>query len=196
MSDVIPDYLSTISAWHQVLNDIIRHFSRPSTGSLVLKPTKEDVHSGVSFKAIPPETTNLHIRSPTPSSVDNAVTSQSTAVSGPTIPLALVLWYQLTTADTYACSVPISDLYRLLDHWQWMATLWRGCVGPDITVYICEREKDELEPLGGNPVNICLHEARTVVVQKAAGSKGLGEEVLRQVGSEIKGVLAHDCVIF
>lgn len=77
------------------------------------------------------------------------------------------------------------------DHWQWMASLWRACVGPDITVYIREYEKDELEQLGGNPVEVRLREARTVVVQKTVGSKGLEEKVLRRVGFEIEDFLAQ-----
>ena len=64
-------------------------------------------------------------------------------------------------------------------------------VGPDITVYIRECEKDELEHLGGNPVEVRLREARTVVVQKAVGSTGLAEKVLRRFGFEIEDLLAQ-----
>ena len=188
MDDAIVDYLNTVSAWHPISNGI-RRFVRPSTGSLVLEPAKEDVHSGVSSKIITPEITNL-LGSPTQSSVNNFVTSQSTAVSGPAIPLALVLRYQLTTADAYACSVPIHDLYKPLDHWQWMASLWRACVGPDITVYIRECEKEELEHLGGNPVEVHLREPRVVVVRKA-GCEGFEDKVLRRVGFEIEDFLTQ-----
>ena len=192
MGDATVDYLDTISAWHRISDDIIS-FVRPSTGSPVLK-TEEDVQSGVSPKTILPETTNLHIRSPTQSSENDSVTttSQSTTGFGTTIPLALVPRYQLTTADVFACSVPIHDSYAPLDHWQWMASLWRACVGPDITVYIRECEKDEMERLGGNPVEVRLREARTVVVRKASESlNGLEEKVLRRVGFEIEDFLTQ-----
>ena len=189
MGNAIADYLQTIAAWHPI-SDGIRRFVRPSTGFLVPKPTKKDAHSGISCKTVTPEITNL-LRSPTQSSVYNSIKSQMTSVSDHTIPLALVLRYQLTSADVYACSVPILDLYQPLDHWQWMASLWRACVGPDITVYIRECEKDELEHLGGNPVEVHLHEGRTVVVQKAVGSMGLEENVLRRVGFEIEDFLAQ-----
>ena len=50
------------------------------------------------------------------------------------IPVALVPRYQLTLTDAAASAVPIVDEYSPTDHWQWMATLWRGVVGPDVTV--------------------------------------------------------------
>ena len=156
VDDAIVDYRNTVSAWH-LISKSIKRFIQPSIGSLAPKPTKEDVHLGVSSR---------------------------------TIPLALVLRYQLTTADAYACSVPIRDLYEPLDHWQWMASLWRACVGPDITVYIRECEKEELERLGGNPVEVHLREPRVVVVRKA-GCEGFEDKVLRRVGFEIEDFLTQ-----
>ncbi|KAI4152520.1 MAG: hypothetical protein LQ340_002870, partial [Diploschistes diacapsis] len=50
------------------------------------------------------------------------------------IPIALVPKYQLTLTDAAASIIPILDEYSPTDHWQWMATLWRGIVGPDVTV--------------------------------------------------------------
>jgi HMG box factor len=35
--------------------------------------------------------------------------------------------------------VPIADAYAPVDHWQWMATLWRGIVGADLVVYVAPR---------------------------------------------------------
>jgi len=32
--------------------------------------------------------------------------------------------------------MPINDAYSPVAHWQWLATLWRGCAGPDVTVVI------------------------------------------------------------
>ena len=186
MGNTIADYLHTVSAWHQI-SDGIRRFVQPSTEFFALKPTK-DVRLGVSSKTVTPEITNLLRSSTQPS---NSVTSQSSAVSGPTTPLALVSRYQLTTADAYACSVPIRDLYGPLDHWQWMASLWRACVGPDITVYIHEYKKDELVHLGGNLVEVYIHEARAAVVLKAEGCEGLEDKVLKQVGFVIMDLLAQ-----
>ena len=49
-------------------------------------------------------------------------------------PIALVPKYQLTLTDAAASTIPIADEYSPTDHWQWMATLWRGVIGPDVTV--------------------------------------------------------------
>lgn len=54
-----------------------------------------------------------------------------------TYPVALLPHgFSLTTSDKYACSVPINDYYAPVDHWQWMATLWRGILGPDLTIFV------------------------------------------------------------
>lgn len=193
MGDATVDYLNTISAWHRISDDIV-YFVRPSNGSQspVLKPTEEEAQSGVSPKTLLPETSSLQIGSPTHSSENGSVTTTSQSTTAGTTPLALVPRYQLTTADAFACSVPINDSYAPLDHWQWMASLWRACVGPDITVYIRECDKDELDRLGGSPVEVRLHDARTVVVRIAAGSlKGLEEKTMRRVGFEIEDFLTQ-----
>jgi hypothetical protein len=52
------------------------------------------------------------------------------------IPIALVPHFQLSTVDASAIAMPIVDSYSPLAHWQWLATLWRGCVGPDVSVVI------------------------------------------------------------
>ena len=72
-----------------------------------------------------------------------------------------------------------------------MASLWRACVGPDITVYIHEYKKDELVHLGGNLVEVYIHEARAAVVLKAEGCEGLEDKVLKQVGFVIMDLLAQ-----
>lgn len=181
MGDATVDYLDTISSWHRISDEIVS-FVRPSS--------EEEVQSGVSPKTILPETANLQIGSPTQSSENGSVTTTTTTSDA--LPIALVPRYQLTTADAFACSVPIHDSYAPLDHWQWMASLWRACVGPDITVYIRECEKEELDRLGGNPVEVRLHDARTVVVRRAAGSpRGIEEKVMRRVGFEIEDFLTQ-----
>jgi len=74
-----------------------------------------------------------------------------------------------------------------------MASLWRACVGPDITVYIRECEREELERYGsGNPVEVRLSDARTLVVRRPAGSPpDLEEKALRRVGFEVEDFLTR-----
>lgn len=193
MGDATVDYLNTISAWHRISDDIV-HFVRRSSGSQspMSKTTEEEAQSGVSPKTLLPDTASLQIGSPTHSSENDSVTTTSQSTTTGTTPLALVPRYQLTTADAFACSVPINDSYAPLDHWQWMASLWRACVGPDITVYIRECDTDELDRLGGSPVEVRLHDARTVVVRIVADSpKGLEEKTMRRVGFEIEDFLTQ-----
>lgn len=75
-----------------------------------------------------------------PSATPSPKTNQSQPSSQPQIPtkipVALVPHYQLTTVDTCSIALPITDNYDPLTHWRWHATLWRGCVGPDISVVI------------------------------------------------------------
>ncbi len=52
-------------------------------------------------------------------------------------PVALITGgFSCTLADRFAVSIPIVDSYAPIDHWQWMATMWRGIVGPDLVVYV------------------------------------------------------------
>ncbi|KAK5100070.1 putative alpha-1,6-mannosyltransferase mnn11 [Exophiala xenobiotica] len=67
------------------------------------------------------------------------------------IPIALVPHYQLTTVDTCSIALPITDNYDPLTHWRWHATLWRGCIGPDISVVIkSAHEQYEDDALSGD----------------------------------------------
>ncbi|KAG7285478.1 hypothetical protein NEMBOFW57_010106 [Staphylotrichum longicolle] len=66
------------------------------------------------------------------------------------LPIALLpAGYALTLSDRFACAVPIADAYAPVDHWQWMATLWRGVVGADLVVYVAPRAV----PFAGNNGN-------------------------------------------
>jgi len=58
------------------------------------------------------------------------------------IPIAIVPHFQLTTVDASSISMPISDGFSPPAHWQWFATLWRGSVGPDVTILIKSTEED------------------------------------------------------
>lgn len=71
-----------------------------------------------------------------------------------------------------------------------MASLWRACVGPGITVYIHEYKKDKLEHLGGNVVEGYIHEAQAAVVLKAERCGGLEDKALKRVGFVIMNILA------
>jgi HMG box factor, other len=173
--DATVDYLNIISAWHRISDEIVQFISQPAKAATPI--ASEDGSSPeVSPKTISPRTLG------------------SRAISGRNpVPIALVPRYQLTTADLYACAIPINDAYAPLDHWQWMASLWRACVGPDVTVYVRECEKEEVDRYGGgNPVEVRLQDARTLVVRRAIGSpREIDEKALKRVGFEVEDFLTR-----
>ncbi|PYH45254.1 putative HMG box transcriptional regulator [Aspergillus saccharolyticus JOP 1030-1] len=192
MGDATVDYLNIISEWHRISDKII-NFVKPPRASSEAKSTEEE-HTGVSPRTTSPKTADMQISSPKPSGGDASPSAASTEANTNThrVPVALVPRYQLTTADAFACSVQISDSYAPLDHWQWMASLWRACVGPDITVYIRECDKEELDRYGSNPVEIRLQDARTVVVRRAASSsREMEEKIMKRVSFEIEDFLTQ-----
>ncbi|RMZ77395.1 hypothetical protein DV738_g4347, partial [Chaetothyriales sp. CBS 135597] len=69
-------------------------------------------------------------------------TNTTTLVASP-IPIALVPRYQLSTTNYCAIHTAISDAYSPGSHWQWIAALWRGAIGPDVTIAV--------RPAGGIP---------------------------------------------
>ncbi|KAJ5138806.1 uncharacterized protein N7515_003654 [Penicillium bovifimosum] len=193
MGDATVAYLNTISAWHRVSDEVVRFVKPISRAGSVDAGSTEDEEPpapNVSPRSLIPKTENLHIHSPAQLSENGSEGSVATSASHHTVPIALVPRYQLTTADAFACSIPIGDAYAPLDHWQWMASLWRACVGPDITVYIRECSKEELERVGGNPVEVRLQDARTIVVRKVVG-RDLEEKALKRMGFEIEDFLTQ-----
>ncbi|KAJ5637711.1 hypothetical protein N7490_007590 [Penicillium lividum] len=196
MSDATIDYLDTISAWHRISDEVVSFVKSISTAMSVdsrSSPEEESNKLSLSPKSLIPTTASMYIHSPAQSSDNSsdASVSPSTPGSPCTIPIALVPRYQITTADAFACSIPIHDSYGPLDHWQWMASLWRACVGPDITVYIRECNREELDRAGGNAVEVRLQDARTIVLRKVAGSSRELEKALKRVGFEIEDFLTQ-----
>lgn len=68
------------------------------------------------------------------------ISSTHASPASPLIPVALLPSYQLTTSDTAALHIPLQDAYAPIDNWQWAATLWRGCVGPDLTICVVDEK--------------------------------------------------------
>ncbi|KAL2862863.1 putative HMG box transcriptional regulator [Aspergillus lucknowensis] len=196
MNDGTIEYMKLISSWHHISDEIksFVKFEAPRPSAEPGSGNDEEGSPGISPRTIIPKAAEMHISSPPASSENGSETASSppeTAGTGP-LPVALIPQYQLTTADAYACLVPLGDSFGPLDHWQWMASLWRASVGPDITVYVRECEAPEMKQVGGNPVEIRLHDARTVVIRRPANSpKELEDKVLRRVGFEIEDYLTQ-----
>lgn len=186
MNDGTVDYLNTISAWHRISDEVVA-FVKTISRAGSIDHSDDDPASISARTSLIPKTAAMAIHSPAQSSECSDISAASVS-SHYAVPVALVPRYQLTTADAFACSTPIADSYAPLDHWQWMASLWRACVGPDITVYVRECEKEEVDRMGA--VEIRLQDARTVVLRKCLG-RDLEEKALRRMGFEIEDYLTQ-----
>lgn len=89
--------------------------------------------------------------------------------------------FSMTVSDRFAIKTPINDSYAPTDHWQWMATLWRGVVGPDFTVFVKRVCREELEARGAVEMRT---DWRGCVV-RIAGGEGLSEGTGRRLGFEV-----------
>ena len=93
-------------------------------------------------------------------------------------PVALLAGgFSLTLSDRFACSIPIADSYAPVDHWQWMATLWRGVVGPDLVVYVRACRVDECMQQGS-----LEHRGPGIIVVRVPLGQGVDEATLRRLG--------------
>ncbi|KAK4167420.1 hypothetical protein QBC43DRAFT_297731 [Cladorrhinum sp. PSN259] len=149
-------YLQTISSWHLKSSEMIRFIT---TGSYQSNNNNKRLLSSSSSTASSSNpssqrtrTNSLSVSSATGSM--DAVTSETGARhalpahhhhathSSPTggarkLPIALIpTGYSLTLSDRFAVATPINDSYAPVDHWQWMATLWRGVAGADLVVHV------------------------------------------------------------
>jgi hypothetical protein len=159
------DYLDLVKEWHGRSKEMIKYITTPVVASdsdsdakspLSLTSEKEDKVG----KATPPLL----------SSQDSSITTK---------PVVILPTYQLRASDLYTSRISIQDSYSPTDHWQWMATLWRGTVGPDLTIYVETLEKGE-EVRRAVELN---EEARCLTVcREGAGFEG---SALRRVGFEV-----------
>ncbi|KKY38170.1 putative hmg box protein [Diaporthe ampelina] len=94
--------------------------------------------------------------------------------SKPLLPVALIPdGFSLTLSDKFASTVAITDPYSPVDHWQWMATLWRGIVGPDLVVYIRASTPEELVRSGSSAVE---YRAPGIMIVRVDAEKGTVDE--------------------
>lgn len=120
----------------------------------------------------------------------DAAVTQRLLLSPTKTPVVLLKTYTLQACDRYACAIPIQDAYSPADHWQWMATLWRGIPGADITVYV--KEVDGTPPPEGAEKNSST--TRAVVDREKIGAVEIVEEaglkcllVWKEKGKDIEG---------
>jgi HMG box factor len=102
----------------------------------------DSLDAEVSPKGINTQSNSEQGASPT-TSTGGAGDSITDVGSSRKIPLLLIPHYILHAANAWASALPINDTYSPADHWQWVATLWRGIIGPDFTVYVHSVEEPD-----------------------------------------------------
>jgi HMG box factor len=104
--------------------------------------------------------------------------------------LVLINRYILSRADAAALRLS-PDVLSPLEHWQWCATLWRSCVGPDLTIYVQTLQEEVEEVVLAEEDTVEAKEgARVVFVRKAPGGRGdWGEKLLRRLEFEVREIV-------
>jgi hypothetical protein len=154
-------YLDLMVQWHEKSNQIIQHLTtRPSV------PQEQDV---------------VMVKGPSDDGV-SATAAESTKNQQSPIPVALIpRGFSLTASDKFACAVSIGDKYAPVDHWQWMATMWRGVVGPDLVVYVKPSTGEEVSQLG-----TFEHKSPGLMTVRIAEGRGLDDSTQRRVAFEVR----------
>ena len=167
------DYLDLIKEWHAKSKEMIKYITTTPTSST-------DTPSSNNSDTIIVSTKDTRKDSATPpDSPSHSLSSTNPAIK----PVILLPTFQLAASIAYASRIPIQDAYSPTDHWQWMATLWRGTVGPDLTLYVKSFDPKEgqvgLKPEMDEGV-------RCLSVWKACGPGGrFADADLRRVGFEV-----------
>ncbi|CAA9960255.1 NHP6B Chromatin-associated protein containing the HMG domain protein [Pyrenophora teres f. maculata] len=162
------DYLDLIKEWHGKSKEMIQYITTPISPPASPKDTAmsdKDSADAASRKdsATPPD-------------------SPSTASVSTVKPVIILPTFQLHSSIAYASRIPIQDAYSATDHWQWMATLWRGTVGPDLTLYVKSYDAKEGQ-VGHKPD---MDDAvKCLTISKEKRGKFL-EADLRRVGFEVE----------
>lgn len=188
--DLILQYISDISNWHHRSAEIKEFITTLPVGSSSSPAhSQSSSRSNSSGAASKPSISPSCSPTTTPAQPPNTTTTTRAARMS-RLPIALLPnGYSLSISDRAASKIPIVDAYAPVDHWQWMATLWRGIIGVDLTIYVNSTGRGDEEvarglgapPLGGG-VEV-RNDARAIVVQAQNGK--VEERVLRRLGFEI-----------
>lgn len=180
--------LLSLSKWHRISS---------SVRSIVLKtpPTFQPESSTTATPAGPSESPptlspNSSTNFPNPGLLPSAPSpSASSTANDPSsankVPIVLFNRYILTRSDLLS-RLPLAsegDNITPLQHWQWLASLWRGCVGADMTIVIKIVEGTGAT-VGRQEEVETRDDARILVVKKVAGRQW-SEKTIRRLGFEV-----------
>lgn len=161
-SDPFIEYLSVISQWHRNSSQITKFITTIPASSSRREST-------------------------TSSTPQSSEASQSSTPRKKT-PIALIPHgYSLTLSDAYSMRLPINDSYAPVDHWQWMATLWRGIIGADLTVFVKGVGREEMDRCGGVEWSVGGG-GRGIVVRILVSERGGREGSLGSTGDASAGM--------
>ncbi|KAK8134211.1 hypothetical protein PG984_006223 [Apiospora sp. TS-2023a] len=115
LSNPMANYIGQMLKWHRTSEEVIKF--------ITTNPARATSPPGATAAANP-ESASV----PATTAPDTSCSKIPVAVFG--------AGYSLTQSDRYAAALPMTDAYQPEDHWKWVATLWRGIVGPDLTIYV------------------------------------------------------------
>jgi len=123
------DYLDLIKEWHGKSQEMIQYITGQSPAPGVSSSSQSKASSPTKDSVMGEASTDRKDSATLPELPQ--VTAASTRK-----PVIVLPTFQLEASVAFASRIPIRDAYSATDHWQWMATLWRGTVGPDLTLYV------------------------------------------------------------
>lgn len=173
------DYLDLIKEWHGKSKEMARYITTPIIVSpLLASKTSSSTDTDRKDSATPPHSPR---KSTSPSSTPSTSLLRAPAPVTKK-PIIILPTFQLHASVAYASRVPIQDAYSPTDHWQWMATLWRGIVGPDLTLYV--KNFDVKEGPGQGKLVELDDQVRCLTVLKPQ-DKAFADASLRRIGFEV-----------
>lgn len=99
-------------------------------------------------------------------------------------PVLIAPTYSLRATNHFSCNIPIVDAYGPKEHWQWNATLWRGIIGPDLTIYVRDADEADSRRAVEQSETERLFMVKRVVHDKDEGAE-IDSATLRRVGFEV-----------
>lgn len=191
------EYLSEVKGWHEKSRDItefVTSISAPFAPLLVDGKFSAQCTAVSIAETASNETTRPKIISNLPTSTEllNADAHQGIATSNRNfrVPIALLpTGYSLSVSDKFAERIP-KDSLNANDHWMWVAQLWRGIIGPDLTIYVESvnegspmqqkdgngREEVKQSAAAGNVKTVFDHKPALVCVKMQGKGDGLAVE--------------------
>lgn len=166
LQDLLPSIFGAILKWHENSKEMVKHIQSSSHPDQKVEEVEEEKSDRKDQ-----ESGDGSSGSPAPLKTSSAT------------PVALVRGgFSLTTSERFACSTSQSlSNYNARDHWQWMATLWRGVPGPDLVIYI----KSSSESDAGDSRNIDYLKQLGVIVVTISKDRRLGEGDERRLAFEV-----------